>query len=125
MTIVLDAGALIAIDRGNRKLLALLKIERLAGRVPLTHGGVVGQVWREGARQAHLARALSGIEILPLDADLGRRSGSLLRRSRTSDVIDAGVVLLASDGDEIFTSDPNDLLVLCEAADRSVELVVV
>jgi hypothetical protein len=40
---------------------------------PLTHGGVVGQVWRGGTgRQAPLARLLPGIEVAALDATLGR-----------------------------------------------------
>lgn len=52
MTVILDAGALVAVERGDRAVVAMLKGERRAGRVPATHGGVVGQVWRGGARQA-------------------------------------------------------------------------
>jgi predicted nucleic acid-binding protein len=98
MTIVLDAGALIAVDRGNPEMVALLKREVLAGRVPRTHGAVLGQAWRGSARQANLARVLAAIEIIPVDADLGRRAGALLARARTSDVVDAVLVLIASDG---------------------------
>ena len=39
MTLVLDSGALIAVDRGDRTLVALIKRQRLAGRIPVTHGG--------------------------------------------------------------------------------------
>jgi hypothetical protein len=57
MTLVLDAGALLAIERQDRGVIALIKAERLAGRAPMTHGGVIGQVWRGGTgRQANLAR---------------------------------------------------------------------
>jgi hypothetical protein len=125
MTLILDAGALIAVDRGDRTVAALLKRERLAGGVPVTHGGVVGQVWRGSARQAQLARLLNATEIVSIDEDLGRRVGALLSQSRTSDVIDAAVCLLARDGDEILTSDAGDLGALCSAAYLSVDLIAV
>jgi hypothetical protein len=123
VTIVLDAGALVAADRGNRELTALLKRERLAGRSAITHGGVVGQVWRGGGRQANLTRVLEITNVEPLDDALGRRAGALLGDAGTSDVIDAAVVLLARDGDDIFTSDVGDLALLAEAAGLQVELV--
>lgn len=126
MTLVLDAGALVAAEQGERDVIALVKRERLAGRAPLTHGGVVGQVWRGGSgHQAPLARLLAGIEVVALDDGLGRRAGLLLGRSGTRDVIDAAVVLLAADGDEILTSDPEDLRALAAAAGTHVELVAV
>lgn len=55
---------------------------------------------------------MRGIEVVPLDEDLGRRAGTLLARSTTNDVIDAAVALIAGDGDDILTSDPDDLLPL-------------
>lgn len=126
MTLVLDAGALVAVERGDRDVVALVKRERLAGRTPVTHGGVIGQVWRGGTgRQANLARLLAGVEVVALDDDLGRRTGLLLGRAGTSDVIDAAVVLLAADGDDILTSDPADLHTLAVAAGTHVELVAV
>ena len=123
MTLVLDTGALIAIDRGDRTFAALVKRERLGGRVPVTHGGCVGQAWRNGARQANLARLLPSVEVVALDEDLGRRAGVLLGRALSADVVDAAIVLLASDGDEIATSDPDDLRILCSAASLSVDLL--
>lgn len=126
MSLVLDAGALVAVERGARDVHALLKRELLAGRVPSTHGGVIGQVWRAGgARQARLARLLGALEIRPLDEALGRRAGALLARARRADVIDAAVVLLAGDGDWILTSDPDDLAPLAAAANLHVEIVEV
>lgn len=112
---VLDAGALVAVERSSRDVIALIKRERLAERTPITHGGIVGQVWRGGGRQANLARLLPGLDVVALDTDLGRRAGALLARSRTTDVIDAALALLAQDGDEILTSDPDDLRVLVAA----------
>lgn len=125
MTLILDAGALIAVDRNQRDVVALIKRERLAGREPVTHGAIVGQVWRNGSRQANLARALEGIKVEAIDHVLGRRAGLLMRASGTSDVVDAALVLLASDGDKILTSDRGDIAILAEAADLFVDLIIV
>ncbi|UUY02873.1 hypothetical protein LRS13_19630 [Svornostia abyssi] len=125
MTLVFDAGAFLAFERGDKTVRALLDLDRAAGRSPRTHGGVVGQVWRGGARQALLARLLAGTEIVPLDATLGREAGVLLAAAGTSDAIDAAVALLARDGDTIVTSDRGDLEALVWQAGRHVELVVV
>ncbi len=122
MTLVLDAGAVIAAERGDRELLRLLKGERKLGRTPRTHGGVVGQVWRGGPRQARLAVMLKGVDVVALDEDLGRRAGVLLGAAGSADVVDAALVLLAADGDELVTSDPEDLAFLASAAGAHVEL---
>ncbi|MGO9053569.1 MAG: hypothetical protein ACLQID_16600, partial [Streptosporangiaceae bacterium] len=83
--LILDAGAFVAAKRGDRDLVALVKRERLAGRVPVTCGGVVAQVWRGGqGKQAPLARLLAGVEVAPIDGSLGRRAGMLLARSGQS-----------------------------------------
>ena len=126
MSLVLDAGALLAAERGDRDTVALLKQELLARRIPLTHGGVIGQAWRGGSgRQARLARLLPALDIVAIDETLGRRVGVLLGHARKSDVIDAAVVLLASDGDVVLTSDPRDLKALADAAGIHVDLVLV
>jgi hypothetical protein len=126
VSIVLDAGALVAVERGDRDMVALIKRERRDGRAPLSHGGVIGQVWRGGhGRQATLARLLPGVDVRPLDDDLGRRAGVLLGAAGQADVIDAAVVLLAHDGDEIYTSDPGDLRDLAMAAGLHVDLIPV
>jgi hypothetical protein len=86
-----------------------LKAELRAAQPPVSHGGVVAQVWRGGARQALLARALSAVEISVLDDELGRKAGALLGRARARDAIGAAVVALAVDDDRIVTSDPGDI----------------
>ncbi|MEY2477674.1 MAG: hypothetical protein QOG87_2989 [Actinomycetota bacterium] len=126
MTVILDAGALLAVERGDRDMVAVLKRERLEDRAPLTHGGVIGQVWRGGSgRQAGLARLLPGVDVRPLDDEMGRRAGMLLGAARGGDVIDAAIVVLSDDGDEIFTSDTGDLGELARAAGRHVELIAI
>lgn len=126
MTLVLDAGAFLAVERGDRELVALVKAELAARRSPMTHGGVVGQVWRGGTgRQAHVARLLAATEVVAVDGALGRRAGVLLALAGGADVIDSALVLLASDGDLVVTSDPHDLRPLAAAAGTHVELISV
>lgn len=125
LKLVLDAGAFIAFERGDRMIAALLKREVLARRRPRTHGGVVGQIWRGGARQARIARLLQAIEVVALDLEVGRRAGLLLGRTRQSDVVDSALVLLASDDDWLVTSDPDDLRPLAQGAGLHVEIVPV
>jgi hypothetical protein len=124
--LVLDAGAFVAVERGDRDVVALVKRERLAGRVPVTNGGVVAQIWRGGSgRQVTVARLLAGVDIAPIDNSLGRRAGMLLSRTGGADAVDAAVVCLAADGDDIVTSDPGDLRLLAETAGVHVELIPV
>lgn len=123
MTLVLDAGALIALDRNERPMWARLKAVAELGQLPVTHGGVVGQVWRKGSRQARLATALAGVEVRALDERLGRSAGELLAATGTSDVTDAALALLASDGDEIVTLDREDMEILVAATGHHVELL--
>ncbi len=124
MSVILDAGALVAIERGDPRAWAILRRELAAGRAPVTHGGVIGQVWRGGTgRQARLASALDGIHVRALDDDLGRRAGVLLAEARRSDVIDAALVLLAEAGDEIYTGDVGDLGPLVSASGADIDLV--
>lgn len=126
MSLVLDAGALVAVERADRYTIALIKQELLEGRAPITHGGILGQVWRGGVgRQANLARFLPALDVVALDTALGRRAGILLGRARKNDVIDAALVLLAADGDSLLTSDPSDLKQLAAVADLHVDIVPV
>jgi hypothetical protein len=124
VTLVLDAGALIAIDKGDRAMWRRLKSAHLAGDVPLSHGGIIGQAWRgRGPRHALLVRALAGLDVRPLDEALGRAAGELLAAAKRRDVVDAALVLLATDGDHIVTSDPDDLAPLARASGRHVEII--
>ena len=121
---MLDSGALIALEKNNRAMWRRLKAALIAKSVPVTHGGIVGQAWRGGGpRQALLASALEGIDVRPLDESLGRAAGSLLARDGGTDVIDAALVLLADDGDDIVTSDPDDIEPLASTLGRHIEVL--
>jgi len=110
--ITLDSGALIAPDRGDGRMIALLNralAQRCSFRIP---AGVVGQAWRDGRTQVTLARFLRAreVQIVPLDESLSRSCGELCGAAGTSDVVDASVVILAkAHHDLIVTSDYDDL----------------
>lgn len=123
MRMVLDAGALIGVDRSDRRVAGLLALGRRAGADLVTTAPVVAQVWRNGARQVNLARALAMIDVVTMDLDAARSAGELLRVACGSDVVDASVALLARPGDQIVTSDPDDLDVLVKARPVAVTVV--
>jgi len=124
--LVLDAGAFIALERGDRAMWRRVRQQVVNESRPITHGGVVAQVWRGGSgRQAPLARALAFTDIVGLDHRLGRDAGVLLSRSGASDAIDAAVVALAGSDDQIATSDPDDLLRLIAVSGRHIDVLTV
>lgn len=126
MGIVLDAGALLAVERGDRQVLALLKRAELDGLSIRTPAPVVGQVWRGGSgHQAGLARYLKGVGIVAADEDRCRAAGLLLRAAGSSDVVDALVVEISAEHDEIMTSDARDIGRLAAAAARRVAVTSV
>src|SRR5262245_47455156 len=120
---VLDAGAFLAVERDDRSMIARLAAAHFHGIDLRSNAIVIGQVWRDGRRQVRISRLLHGVDVVPVDESLGRAAGELLARAGTADVIDATVVLLASAGDEIVTSDPTDLRKLAEVGRRSVTIV--
>jgi sugar/nucleoside kinase (ribokinase family) len=121
--VVLDAGALIAVDRSDAAVLALLARAKERGRAFVTSSPVVGQAWRGGARQATLARLLAGVDVLaPSQAD-ARSAGVLLATTGMADIVDALLAKICRDGDILLTSDDDDLRVLTKAARLNVEIV--
>ena len=116
--VVLDAGALIAVDRADRRVIRLLE---LAGEIHVP-AGALAQAWRNPMRQVRLVRVVSadGVTIHPLDAATARAAGQLCAATATSDVADASVVILARMVDGVtVTSDADDLRRL----DTGIELV--
>ena len=108
--LVLDAGALIAIDRDDREVHKTVRDAHRMGVQVLTNSMAVAQVWRDSkGRQAELAKVLRGVRVQPVTPDDGRKAGELLETAGLSDAIDASVALLAETGDRVLTSDPGDL----------------
>jgi hypothetical protein len=94
--LVLDAGALIAIDRDDRAVLSRIQAAKEKDQPIRTSAMALAQVWRHGrGRQAN------------------PRAGELPGATRLKDAIDATVALLAGPGDRVLTSDPADLRALC------------
>ncbi|HEY5957228.1 MAG TPA: hypothetical protein VIV60_11770 [Polyangiaceae bacterium] len=110
--IVLDAGALIAFERADPRMRALLREVLRTGTRLLVPAGVVGQVWRDGARQVPL-RALLMAEttsVPALDQLMAQAAGILCGRAGASDIIDASVVLTARlQHAVVVTSDVEDI----------------
>jgi len=116
--VVLDAGALIAFESGDPRMRALCREALRTGTRLLVPAGVVGQVWRDPARQVPLRALLAGAttEVSSLDQVLAEAVGVLCGRTGTSDVVDASVVLTArraravvvtSDGGGLRRLDPH------------------
>jgi hypothetical protein len=78
----------------------------------------LAQVWRGTARQSQLARALTHCVLAAFDP-LARAAGELCGRTRTRDVCDAHVAIVAATAaDALYTSDPLDLKRLLQAYGR-------
>jgi predicted nucleic acid-binding protein len=110
--VVLDAGALIALDRGSATVRRYVLLADRAAVALSTSSAVVAQVWRGGSRQARLARFLASdlVTELPLDPDAGRRVGVLAAAVGSKDIVDGHVAVIALDRDAlVLTSDPEDI----------------
>ena len=126
--VVLDTGALIALDRDQRSTWAMLRVAAEEGAVVQVPAGAIAQAWRNGSRQALLSRALRHCEDVPLDGSVARAAGLLCGRTNTADVIDATVALVAGAAGRAgrvtdVTSDPDDIGRLTVALRVEVRLV--
>ena len=109
--LVLDTGALIAIERADRRVIRLLELAEEV-HVPAAAGA---QAWRNPARQVRLVRVLAAdpVHVHALDNEEAKAVGHLCGAAGTSDVVDASVVLLARRvGGVTVSSDPGDLRVI-------------
>ena len=122
--LVLDAGALVAVDREDRTMMARLRVAQRAGLELRSTGVVITQVWRDAStRQANLARLLRSVDVKAVDEQLGREAGVLLGRAGTKDAVDATIVAVSDTGDRILTGDPGDVTRLVAASGRSIVVV--
>ena len=114
--IVYDAGALIAAERGCREFLAMHR-ESLAAEIdPIVPDVVLAQVWRGSAGQASLSRVLAGCDVAATGERTARAAGVACGRAKTSDIVDAVVVVTAVRlGAPVVTDDPTDLRQLADA----------
>jgi hypothetical protein len=117
--VTLDAGALIALDKGDRRVLVLLARARDLGATVTVPATALAQAIRRPRTQVRLARLVRQptTDLRPLDGPDATSVGMLLAASRTSDIVDAHVVVCgARAGQPIVTSDPEDLRRLAPTA---------
>jgi predicted nucleic acid-binding protein len=122
--VTFDAGGLIALDRNDRRVIALLARATEVGAPVTLPATALAQAVRRPSRQARLSRLARQptTRLAPLDGPDATSVGILLAASRTNDIVDAHVVICARRaGQPIVTSDPDDL----ERLDASVRLIVV
>lgn len=113
--ITFDAGGLIAIDRGDRRVLALLARAAERGLRVTIPATALAQAIRQPARQVRVTRLMrqASTDLVALDGPDATATGLLLAASGTSDIVDAHVVVCARRaGQVVVTSDGGDLRVL-------------
>ncbi|HXW81635.1 MAG TPA: PIN domain-containing protein [Acidimicrobiales bacterium] len=117
---VLDTGALVGFERNDRRVVAIVARALDHEDILFVPAGVVAQAWRDGSRQARLARLLGSTvcEVVVLDDYRARAAGQLCGATDTADVVDSSVVVAARERRvRIITSDPDDLRRLDPHAD--------
>jgi hypothetical protein len=123
MGITYDAGALIAAERGERRMWARHRALLLRREVPTVPAPVLAQAWRGTARQAQLARLVAGCDIEFLDDVRAKATGIVAGRARATDIVDACVVEgAARRRDLVITSDLGDLHAIASAIGQHLEI---
>ena len=110
--ITFDAGGLIALDRGDRRVLVLLARATEHGMRITIPATALAQAIRSPARQVRLSRLIrqANTNLVALDGPDATATGLLLARSRTNDIVDAHVVICARRAEQVVvTSDAEDL----------------
>lgn len=108
--LTLDAGALIAYERGDARVREILAVGYARGFVPTIPAIALAEVWRGDPKDARVARLLKACSIESVDERLARDAGSLRRATSGAGVIDACIALgVHRRGDTIVTSDPDDM----------------
>lgn len=124
--VTLDTGALLAAERNDRSLWALIGEWARRGTAVVVPAGCLAQAWRGGSRQALLARLLNACAVDAVDGAAAREVGVLLSASKTADVIDAHVVVGAvRRRDVVVTSDPDDITALIEHGTARIAMHIV
>ncbi len=125
MSVVYDAGALVAADRSERSLWADHRARLELGIVPVTTAPVVAQVSRSG-RQAQLRRFLRGCDVEPFRTEDAHDVGAPAGKATLDDVVDVHVVVVAHRCRfGVVTSDAGDLRPIADALGAKVPLLPV
>ena len=122
--ITFDAGGLIALDRNDRRVLALIARARERRMRITIPAAALAQAIRNPAKQARLSRLIrqADTDLIALDGPDATDVGLLLARTGTADVVDAHVVVCARRAKQVIvTSDAGELRRLAP----EIQLVVV
>lgn len=123
--VVLDAGALIAFERGDERVKAILRGALATGSRVVIPATVLAQSWRGGSRSAPLTRLLEAGEVDVLDEERAKEAGVRLGSRGGRDVADAQVVCSASRARAaIATSDAVDIGALIDPGERLTVIAV-
>jgi hypothetical protein len=118
-----DPGALIAAERGERRMWARHRALLIRRVVPVVPAPVVAQCWRGTPRQAQLARLLAGCQIETLDDPRARAAGTLAGRAAITDTVDACVVEGAlRRQDLVISSDDCHLTAIAAAVNHRINI---
>lgn len=125
--LLLDAGALISAESHPAgKVVAECRLALIARRPALLPAVVFAQVWRGSPRQHVLVKLRQMSRAIPFTTTTADDVGRLLARSRSSDVVDAAVIIAAIEHNAaVLTSDPDDLARLADATEYPVRLLTV
>jgi hypothetical protein len=110
--VTFDAGGLIALDRNDRRVLALVARATERGMRITIPATALAQAICNPARQARLVRLIrqAGTDLIALNGPDATAVGLLLTGTSTADVVDAHVVVCARRaGQAVVTSDAADL----------------
>ena len=113
--VTFDAGGLIALDRNDRRVVVLLVRARETGARITVPATALAQAVRRPERQVGLARLVRQptTDVTDLNRVDATSVGRLLAASKTSNIVDAHVVICARrTGQHVVTSDPGDLRLL-------------
>lgn len=114
MSVLYDAGVLIAAERNDREVWADHRVRLELDVLPRTTAPVLAQVSRS-PRQVQLRRFLRGCQVERFSPDEAHEVGALLGRAHTTDVVDAHLAIVASrNSSKVLTTDPDDLRTLSE-----------
>ncbi len=123
MSVVYDAGVLVAAERGQREVWTDHRVRLEAGAVPVTTAPVVAQVSRS-PRQVQLRRFLRGCGVMAFTAEDAHDVGTLLGKAGASDIVDAHVVHVAEKLEaSVLTADVDDLSRIADDASSDVPII--
>jgi len=126
--VILDAGGILALSRGDGDARAALERARAEGYVVVIPTPVLAQVHRGGRDRAHVDRVVNKVDaLIPTSEETARLAGALLEASGTDDPVDAIVVAeaLAAAPSVIITSDAGDVRRLLQTQSDGVRVAVV